>query len=225
MTDKRIKAVLWDMDGTLFNTKRGIEKALIEACDELSIERIPTEEVDFFIGPPIQMSFRDRCGMSEDKAAAAGDVFRRIYRGKGYVEECDPYEGLEGTLKKLKDRGYYLGVCTLKKQDMAERIIKKYDMSGLFDSVVGTDAFDSIKKEDTVTLSCEKFGIRADEAVLIGDTVFDPLGAQKAGCLFIGVTYGFGFKTKEDVDEYNNIGTACSPEEVMEIIYCYNGED
>ena len=224
MENKRIKAVLWDMDGTLFNTKRGIEKALNDACTELSFPPIAPEAVETFIGPPIQFGFRDYYNLPLDRAIYCAGVFRKYYREKDYVLECDPYDGLTESLRELKGKGFFLGVCTLKKQDMAERIVEKYGMAELFDSVVGTDADDHIKKEDTITLSCEKWGIETGEAVLVGDTEFDPLGAEKAGSLFIGVTYGFGFKTKEDVDDYRNIGTALSPEEVCHIIYTYNKE-
>ena len=224
MKNKRIKAVLWDMDGTLFNTKPGIEKAIADTCTELSLEPVRPEDVENFIGPPIQYGFKNYYNLTLEEGIRYANVFRKFYRDKGYVEECDPYEGLVESLKELKDKGYFLGVCTLKKQDMAERIVKRYGMKELFDSVVGTDANDSIKKEDTIALSCEKWGIGTEEAVLIGDTEYDALGAEKADSLFIGVTYGFGFKTKEDVDEYQNIGTAHSPKEVCDIVYTFNKE-
>ncbi len=222
MEKKRIRAVLWDMDGTLFNTKRGIEKAVRGAAEEMGLPILPTEVVDGFIGPPIQYGFRDIYGLSQEDALKAADIFRAYYRDKNYVLECDPYPGLFDSLKALKEMGLSLAVCTLKKQDMAERIVRDNGLSDLFDSVIGTDARDSIKKHDTIRLTCEKFGIQAEEAVLAGDTEYDALGAEKAGCLFIGVTFGFGFKTKEEVDQYPNIGTASSTEEIAEIVRNYS---
>ncbi len=210
------------MDGTLFDTKPGIDVAVGET---LKIKKLPALEpgvIDNFIGPPIQYSFRDVCGLPEEEAVETANLFRKIYREKGYVELCDPYEGLFSTLDRLKADGLILGVCTLKKQDMAERIVKKYEMSGLFSSIVGTDALDNIKKHDTIRMSCEHLSIDESEAVLVGDTDFDSIGAEKAGSLFIGVTYGYGFKSRKDVDAYPNIGTADTPEEVYHIITRYN---
>ncbi len=223
MTDaKKIKAVLWDMDGTLFDTKRGIAMAVRETLDTLGLPQLKDEEIDNFIGPPIQFGFRDNCHLTMEEAQNAADIFRKSYREKGYVTECDPYPGLLECLKNLKEKDFRNAVCTLKKQDMAERIIDNFGMSDLFDSIVGTDAFDNIKKHDTIRMTAERFGIDVSEAVLIGDTEFDSLGAEKAGSLFIGVTFGFGFKSKTDVDEYPNIGTAASVDEVFKIIREYN---
>ncbi|MBQ9550885.1 MAG: HAD hydrolase-like protein [Lachnospiraceae bacterium] len=219
--EKAIKAVLWDMDGTLFNTKPGIERAVGETLEIKGFPALEPGVIDNFIGPPIQYGFRDHLGISGEEAAKFADLFRELYREKGYVELCDPYDGLKETLMKLKDDGLPEGVCTLKKQDMAERIVRRYALESVFDSIVGTDAKDNIKKDDTIRMSCERFGIDTAEAVLIGDTCYDSEGAEKAGCLFIGVTYGFGFKTRSDVDEYPNIGTAASPADVYEIITAY----
>lgn len=222
MTDKKIKAVLWDMDGTLCNTKPGIEKAVQEALVLRGLPPVPDNRIDEFIGPPIQLSFRDVCGLPEEEAVKTADTFREIYRTKGYVELSDPYPGLLSTLRKLHDEGYLLAVCTLKKQDMAERIVRKYGMGELFGSIVGTDARDNIKKHDTINMTTRKFGIDNKEAVLIGDTDFDSLGAEKAGCLFIGVTYGFGFVNRKEVDAYPNIGTAEKAEDVYDLVSAYN---
>ncbi len=223
MSNDTIKAVLWDMDGTLFDTKPGIELAVKETLETNGLPPLAPGVIDNFIGPPIQYSFRDICGLPEEEAVETADLFRKYYREKGYVEECIPYDGLRETLEKLKENGLRLGVCTLKKQDMAERIVRRYEMGDLFDSIIGTDALDKIKKDDTIRFSCERFGIPEREAVLIGDTDFDSLGAEKAGSLFIGVTYGYGFRTKKDVDAYSNIGSAGVPKDVFEIVSAYNG--
>ena len=210
------------MDGTLFETKPGIEKAVGETLEVKGLPSLAPGVIDNFIGPPIQYSFRDICGLPEEEAVETANLFRKIYREKGYVELCDPYEGLFETLEKLKEDGLFLGVCTLKKQDMAERIVKKHNIGHLFSTIVGTDANDSIKKHDTIRISCEKLKLQVDEAVLIGDTEFDSLGAEKAGSRFIGVTYGYGFRSKEDVDRYPNIGTASLPAEVYSIVSGFN---
>ena len=58
---------------------------------------------------------------------------------------------------------------------------------------------------------------RAD-SVLVGDTVHDALGAAWAGLPFIAVTYGFGFKTPEDVREHPHIGVAGTLMEIADIV-------
>ena len=221
MKNNRIKAVLWDMDGTLFNTKRGIGLAVNAAARDAGLIPPDSVEIERFIGPPIQETFAKFYGMSKEEASEAAAIFRTYYREKNYVLESDPYPGLIEVLKDLREEGCFQAVCTLKKQDMAERIIRENGMDPLFDSIIGTDATDSIKKHDTIRMTCERLKISEKEAVLAGDTDFDALGAEKAGCLFIGVTYGFGFKSKEDVDRYPNIGTAASVRDIVDILKNY----
>ncbi len=214
MSTLKYKAALWDMDGTLFNTKRGIVKAVDDASKEAGLPLVDREKIDLFIGPPIQYGFKNYYGLQMEDANRVAELFRKSYREKGYVLECDPYEGLVECLQTLKNAGVKLGVATLKKQDMAERIIKKYELDKVFDCVYGSDARDNLKKHDIIRLCCEDMGIDTSEAVMIGDTVFDAEGAEKAGSPFLAVTYGFGFHSAEDLDGHETIGTAATTAEI-----------
>ena len=61
-------------------------------------------------------------------------------------------------------------------------------------------------------------GLTPAQCVMVGDSDNDAIGAEGIGCPFIGVTYGFGFESKEDVMEFKNIGIASTPAEIFEII-------
>ena len=75
-----------------------------------------------------------------------------------------------------------------------------------------------LKKEDIVHLCQEEMGATNETSVLIGDTDNDAKGAAKANTPFIAVTYGFGFKSAEDVGEYPHIGVADTPMEIATIV-------
>lgn len=208
MVSLKYKAALWDMDGTLFFTKRGIVKAVDDASKEAGLPMVDRDKVDMFIGPPIQFGFKDYYGLTLDDAKLVADLFRKSYREKGYVLECDPYEGVIESLKTLKEAGVKLAVATLKKQDMAERICEKFGLDTVFDCIYGSDAQDNLKKCDIIDLCCKELGVDKSEAVMIGDTVFDAEGAEKAGSPFLAVTYGFGFHSQEDLDGHETVGIA-----------------
>ena len=53
---------------------------------------------------------------------------------------------------------------------------------------------------------------------MVGDSDNDAIGAEGAGALFIGVTYGFGFKRASDVDKFSNIGVAAKPMDILDIL-------
>ncbi|XME02991.1 HAD family hydrolase [Lachnospiraceae bacterium C1.1] len=211
------KAALFDMDGTLFNTKRGIVKALRMAIEEYGLEPLKESEEEQFIGPPIQKTVESFYKISEERAIECADLFRKYYREKDFVIECDLYDGMTDCLKKLKDNGVKLGIASLKKEDMVLRICDTYNITGYFDSIHGTDARDNLSKSDIIHICMNESGISENsEAVMIGDTRFDAMGAEEAGVPFLGVTYGFGFHSAEDVNAYKNIGAAASPMSITE---------
>ena len=82
----------------------------------------------------------------------------------------------------------------------------------------GADNNNVLKKEDIISMCQEEMGATKENSVLIGDTDNDAKGAVKADTPFIAVTYGFGFKTEEDVAKYPYIGVANTPMEIAKII-------
>ena len=213
------KAALFDMDGTLFNTKKGIVKALRLAINEYGLRALEESEEDCFIGPPIQKTIEKVYGISEQDSIDCANLFRRYYREKGYVLECDLYDGMTDCLKRLKADGIRLCIASLKKEDMVKRICENYEISDFFDSIHGTDDHDSLSKADIINICLKEVGVEDKEkAVMIGDTSFDAIGAEEAQVAFLGVSYGFGFNDEADVNDFENIGTASSPQEIADIL-------
>ena len=123
---------------------------------------------------------------------------------------------MEECLTALKEHGIKLAVASLKKEDMVQRICDNYDITKYFDSIHGTDASDSLSKSDIIHICMDEMGVVDNgEAVMIGDTSFDALGAKEAGVPFLAVSYGFGFHSEEDADDYDNIGTAATAPDIV----------
>ncbi len=216
---KRYKAALIDMDGTLFNTAKGITKAVREACDEYGLKQLSDSEIEEFIGPPIQITFGKKYSLGEDEANKVANIFRRIYKEKEYVLECELYPGMRETLEKLRENGVKLCIASLKKEDMVKKICAHFGISELFDSLHGTDPLDKLSKSDIIKICMDDTGITGmKDAVMIGDSKYDAIGAEEAGCAFLGVTYGFGFHTDEDVYQYDAVGAAHSAAEIVKFI-------
>lgn len=60
-------------------------------------------------------------------------------------------------------------------------------------------------KSELLDSCIDKLGISKSETVLIGDSKYDAIGAMQSGIAFIAVTYGFGFKSSDDIEEYPHI--------------------
>ena len=72
-------------------------------------------------------------------------------------------------------------------------------------------------KADIVNMTIRDLGFSPDETVMVGDSDNDAIGAADAGARFIGVTYGFGFSTPEDIDQFDNMGVAEKPLDILDM--------
>ena len=111
-----------------------------------------------------------------------------------------------------------MAVATYKREDYALRLLKHFDFDKYCDPMHGADNNNVLKKEDIILMCIDELGAKKDECVLVGDTDNDAKGAMEAGIPFIAVTYGFGFKSSEDLGDYPCIGLAGSPLEVADLI-------
>ena len=110
-------------------------------------------------------------------------------------------------------------VATYKRQDYALTILKYFGFDKYIDIIHGADHENKLEKKDIIKNALMDVGITDfSDAVMVGDSDNDAIGAEKIGISFIGVTYGFGFSSKIDVCHYRNIGVAESTQQIVDII-------
>ncbi len=210
-------AVLFDLDGTLLDTTDGVLESAVYAAVSLGREPLPHETMLRFVGPPIQESFMRHYGMDEAGAQEAANRFRSYYKEKALFK-ATPYPGLIETLKALSSNGIVLGVATYKREDYAVQVLQHFGISPYCKSMHGADNLNRLRKSDIVEICIKELGVDRKGVVLVGDTEHDAVGAANAGIDFIGVTFGFGFKTESDVGRFPNIGCVDSLEQIVELI-------
>lgn len=186
--------VIFDLDGTLLDTSRGIFNSVRYVEKELNLIPILEEDLRKFVGPPPKEMYKKIYGLDDMMALKAAKKHRQ-YGAERAVYEAEAYDGIKEVLAELRQRGYKLGVATLKKQDIAEAVLKNFEMSHFFDAIVGMDENESYTKCMTITKAMET--VSARKAIVVGDSVYDFEGAQLAKTEFIGVLYGFGFAEGE----------------------------
>lgn len=187
-------AVLFDLDGTLSQSHEGVKASLIYALNQTG-KPIPAEIEDTsrYIGPPLMDTFRNMCGLTQAEADKAAELYKYIYQKENKLKNyC--YEGIPELLSDLKASGVKLGVATTKYEPFAEEVLKIIGIYDMFDTVSGTTADGRVKeKSQTIEAAVKRMNSTAnDKIVLIGDSMFDTLGAKEAGIDFIGVLYGYG---------------------------------
>lgn len=210
------KMILFDMDGTLTNTEEGVTRCVQYALESFGIHEPDRTVLRRFIGPPLHDSFTKYYGMSEEDAWDALLKYRERYDPIG-IFECEIYEGVEEALRRLKTAGYYIGLASSKPETACRRILEHFGLLSYFDEVVGATLDKSIcSKVQVLREWLRRSGAEPEQAILVGDTRFDALGAAEAGIACIGVTYGFG--TREELEQAGAIAAFDSMKEVADYI-------
>lgn len=188
-----MKAVLFDLDGTLIDSFEGIAKSAQYALRRFGINEENLENLRPFVGPPLVESFQKWYGLSKEQAIEATDIYRERYRPIGILE-CSLYPGVEECIRTLKAESYQIGMASSKPEEFCRRILEHFGLLDLFDDVVGATFDRRIDtKEEVLNEVLRRWSdIPKDQMCLIGDTMFDLVGAKKIGIDCIAVSYGFG---------------------------------
>ena len=198
--------VLFDLDGTLLDTREGIISAAVHAMKQYGKVVPDQETLESLIGPPIQVSFQKLYGLSDTEAMVMANIFRDAYKTDKYLFRAKPYDGIYNLLQNLVDAGINVGIATYKREDYAKRLLieKKFNKYTRF--IYGSDFEGKFIKKDIIKICLENMGCKdCKQAVYVGDGESDGKSANEIGMNFIAVTYGFGFKKKEDAEKYQPI--------------------
>lgn len=196
---KEYQYILFDFDGTLFNTSEGVFKSFDKVVEQYKLD-IPDKSIyNTMIGPPLRESFSRVFKLPEEELVPAMAVYRKNYTASGMFE-VKVYDGVVSLIEKLRKAGKKVFVATSKPEVFAKQILERQNMLGLFDFVGGSDLDEAkrVNKVDVIRYVIKENGLedKKDECVMIGDTHFDIEGAKAAGLDSIGILYGFG-KRKE----------------------------
>ena len=187
------RIIIFDVDGTLINSFEGIKYSITKVLTEQNLAIPNDEQLQSFVGPPIEQSFAKFFNISDDSAKNLAKRFQTIYGSEGYKRGC-LYDGIVETLQVLSEN-YDLYVVTNKNKAYASETLKYYGLYQFFNKVYCTNRE---KKEDKGTLIHSIISKHPDVAnmIMIGDTIEDYYATKYNDCIFIGVLFGFGFDSK-----------------------------
>ena len=215
---KRYDAVIFDLDGTLLDTAEGIYRSVGYVIEKLNLTSPTPEVMRTFIGPPMQHSFARIYGLDKDAADRAAAMFRDRYKEDDILLAA-PYEGIYETLEALGEAGIKTAVATYKRQDYAEKILVHFGFDRICDAMCGSDFEGKLTKKDIIDNAIKAVTSSEDaRVVMVGDSDNDAIGAAERGVDFIAVTYGFGFADSTAAAEFENIGTASTPKDILRFV-------
>lgn len=214
----RYKLVIFDLDGTLLDTSVGIIEAVKYAIQTSGKNLPDRKELETYIGPPIQDSFAKTFKINGKELDNMALKFRNRYKDYELLKAM-PYSNIYKICEKLIKQNCILAVATYKREDYALKLLKCFGFDKYMGIIQGADFDGKLSKADIIKKVIEVSGIKDyKEIVMIGDTIHDAKGAESLGIDFIAVTYGYGFKTADDVKNINIIGAAKTTEDIYKIL-------
>jgi phosphoglycolate phosphatase len=193
-----LSAVLFDLDGTLLDTVADIALALNRTLLEYGCNPLAESDVRRMIGrgSPILIARAAAAqGRSMDEAAQAA-MLERFFYHYGELEESNedrarPYPGAAESLR-LHGAGLRTAVVTNKQHRFADALLRRLDLAGWVDVVVGGDTCMRRKPDPQPLLfACESLQVPASESLMVGDSVNDVQAARAAGIPVVCVSYGY----------------------------------
>lgn len=194
----KFDAVIFDFDGTIADTGRGIFASVQAALQEIGRPQLSEEVVRTFIGPPIQESFSVHCGLAGDELEAVVAAYRRIYSATG-IHELDVYAGVLDLLQTLHANGILLAVGSSKPQPFIEHLVEHLGLSACITAPCGASLHEFHADKTGILLRAMAQMEVTDPArvLMVGDRKYDIEGAKGAGLQSVGILWGYG--TREEL--------------------------
>jgi len=205
---------LWDLDGTLTDPKEGITKSVQYAMAKLGRSYPSADELEWVIGPPLSHSFKLLLGTDDENLVhKAIQLYRERYSVQGMYENL-VYPGIKELLAQITEQGGQNIVATSKPRVFAEEILSYFALRPYFSLVIGSELDGRLDSKTEIIQEAlgRLAGIPHQRVVMIGDRLYDIIGARENAIDAIAVTYGYG--TIKELSEAGPAYLVNSPQEL-----------
>lgn len=214
-----LKYVLFDIDGTISDTSEGILNGFMYALPRIGLP-LPQDKNDLrpLIGPPLPQSLMAKYGISEELAMEGLRQYR-VYYGPIGTKECFPYPGIPALLADLRAAGLCMITATSKAEPFTRKALEHLGLSDAFDFLGCADMENTRReKEDVIAYVMSHFpDMSGENTIMVGDRVYDMIGAHLNGLPVISCTYGFA--QPGEWEEQNPEYTADSVAQLRDILF------
>lgn len=184
-----VQAVLFDLDGTLVDSREAVVWAVNELVNEIGRPPIRAEEVIPLIG----VGLVPLLGRFVDKPESYVGRYRDIYKN-GFQKRTSVYRGAKEVLRLLKEAGVRTGIATNRSRELSQVIVDYFGLGGYLDSLVGQGGDNSYLKPDPKLIfeACRVLEVDPKKTIMAGDTEIDVETGRNAGCFTIEVDHEAG---------------------------------
>jgi len=188
-----IDLIIFDLDGTLADTKLDLANAVNATRAEFGLPPLPNEEVYSYVGNGAPVLIRRALGpqFSEEEIQRGLESFFTRYR-EHMLDHTRLYPGVAESLDRLSADGVKMAILTNKPVRFSQDIVQGLGIADHFFRVYGGNSF-ATKKPDPegVHALLAEAGVPKENALMVGDSAVDVQTARNAGIAVCGVTYGF----------------------------------
>lgn len=190
-----IKAVIFDLDGTLLYTLEALSYCMTMTMKKLGLGEIDKEHTKYFVGEGARVFVERSLIYNGDKNLDLLEKAYSIYNDifdKNCLRNVRPYDGMMELLQELKSSGIKLAVLSNKSQSGVEANINTIIGEGVFDLIYG-ERPGIPKKPDPTALDMliNELNITKEEVLYVGDTATDMLTGKAGGCICAGALWGY----------------------------------
>lgn len=186
------KYILFDLDGTLIDSRAGITTSVQYALQQMGVEETDLKKLEVFIGPPLSESFPEYYGYNKEETERAIVYFREFFSHNG-IHNNTLVDGVPGMLKTLREHGKVLCIASSKPETFVREILgEQHKIADLFDYICGGSMDESrCKKTEVIQDLLEKQlhlpKEKYQEVLMVGDRKYDVTGAAQFGIPCLGV--------------------------------------
>lgn len=188
----KTKLLLFDFDGTLYNTVAGIHEAINVVAREKGAQEFPYDLIQKLVGYGLNELLKQLDDISHHQIGLIPEFaerFREVY-AEIAVDRSEIFPGAVDFLKSWDGK---LGIVSNKGEKILRHMVEQSELSELqWEAIIGGDTYPK-KKPDPYPLyqAVELAGVSTDESLLVGDGIPDALACKAANISFIGVRFGY----------------------------------
>ncbi len=197
---KEIRAVVFDLDGTLIDTLPDLTTAVNATLTALGARNLPQARVKELIGDgadklvarAVAEATTGEPELSDaDEQARAMQLFLRYYEEHLYVQSR-VYPDAARVLRILREKGLRVGCVTNKSSRFAIPVLERAGLSGFLELTLCADRNEDRKPSPALLLeTCRRLQLAPSEMLYVGDAHTDVIAARAAGCGAVAVTFGY----------------------------------
>ena len=212
-----IQNVIFDMDGTLVDTREAMLKGYAYTLDKMGLTDDNPLGLFQHMGNRSAVIFREKHHLTGEALERAMHLYYGYFEEQGIL--CaTPYPGMEKLLEDLIQDGANLAVATARMRNGIEALFQKLDFFRYFCCIEASEPYQEYADKPAYVKRCmQQMGADRENTVMLGDKPFDVEAAHQNGIPCVGVTYGFG--TREELQEAGADRIADSVEAVRQAIY------